>query len=86
MDTTQTPKLFYEDEFNIILRSYNKNHITNSKFCEIINDKADKIVSLNTELLEALSKVNNVLQTLTNNPCSPELMYIVNNAIKKATE
>ena len=44
-----------------------------------------KLIAASPELLEALSKVKNVLGTLTNNHCSPELMYIVNNAIKKAT-
>jgi len=46
-----------------------------------------KLIAAAPELLEALEKVNNTLKTLiTANPCSPELMYIINEAIKKATE
>lgn len=54
MDTTQNTPLFYLDEFNKIVREYNLKGMTNSKFCEIINEKAEKITSLNGELLEAL--------------------------------
>jgi cell shape-determining protein MreC len=50
-------KLFYEDEFSKIIRSYNNRDISGSKFCEIVNDKADKLISFNTELLEALKNM-----------------------------
>lgn len=53
MSDKPTPKLFYLDEFLPIIREYNLKGMTNSKLCEIINDKAEKITSLNAELLEA---------------------------------
>lgn len=59
-------KLFYEDEFSKILRSYNNRDISGSKFCEIINDKADKLISFNDELLEILRAMVEVFEPLAN--------------------
>jgi hypothetical protein len=57
----------------------------------VIIDTALKLINekeaIYTDLLQALEKVNNTLKPLIKaNPCSPELMYIINKAIEKATK
>jgi|JI61114C2RNA_FD_contig_31_6577998_length_348_multi_1_in_0_out_0_1 hypothetical protein len=83
MSDKPTPKLFYLDEFLPIIREYNLKGMTNSKLCEIINDKAEKITSLNAELLEALIICSKSLATYGSHPI---IEKIVNNAIEKSNQ
>lgn len=85
MNTNNTNEklLIYLDEFRSLLRDYDSNVITMSKFCEIINDKADKIVSVNAELLDALKVCYKALCTYGNHPIIEKQ---IQNAINKATE
>lgn len=93
MNTNNTNEklLIYLDEFRSLLRDYDSNVITMSKFCEIINDKAHKIVSLNTELLEALQDIvnyhSNIETEFKGHKLGGTIPFLkAQAAIKKATE
>lgn len=72
-------KLFNQKLFSSLLRGYNVEDITGEGFCEIVNNKADKIISLNSELLEALDICYKSLCTYGEHP-------IIENQVNKVFE
>lgn len=70
MNTKHTPKLIYLDELRSIIQKFDKQEISMSKFCEIINDKAEKIISANTELLKALERITNQSEETGRDGCT----------------
>ena len=86
MSTNNKPKLkiLSDEEANELLIKWYNGHFTYIEVAEIINERAEKIVSINSELLEALIQIKSLCGKTY--PTNEAIFEITNNAIKKATE
>ena len=60
--------------------------ISTSRLCQIINDKAEKITSLNAELLEILKTARDYFGKNNKTMAEHKMFAIIDKAIKKASE
>lgn len=83
MSDKPTPKFLPLYDLRQLVNQLLSEEITMSRMAEIINDKAEKITSLNAELLEALIICSKSLATYGSHPI---IERIVNNAIEKSNQ